>query len=1077
MLPIAYYLLKVIVCSGILYGYYWLLLRNKVFHGYNRFYLMAAVVLSLLLPLIKINFWQQPEQQQAGMIQILQAVSSSDAYMDNVIIRANTGLSSFDWEQVYPLLFLAVSLVMAIIFIRTLYFIRTLLKQYPQQQIGSISFVNTDAKSTPFSFLHYIFWNQNIDMDTSTGKQIFKHEVAHVQEKHTYDKLFINLVLIFYWSNPFFWLIRKELNMIHEFIADKKAVEDSDTTAFAAMILQATYPQHRFQLTNNFFYSPIKRRLLMLTKNNNPRVNYWGRIMVLPLAVLVFAAFTFKVKSADKTINDQNTALVKAQLQQLNSAVQLNDTTVRGFYINTKFSDSSYLKSQDFKTRALIIIDDKEIGNFGMDYIEQNKISFTTIITYKPSEAKKIYGEKGKSGAIVLTQKSVTFIRADTIYLDDRTNTVKITKTNSGEKAEFDDALIYLEGKVITSQELKNINPEKINSIDILKGDKLPDIMESQGKKSVINISLKPDNLKEVVVVGKKATPLYVIDGKEQDNDFNLNSIDPENIQRVDVLKDNTATEKYGEKGKHGVVLITTKKENPVVIAMGKPATVNIKMEELYIGILNPVTVQSNVDVQDLVVSVSNGSVSGNNGRYMVSVVKTGLVTIIVSKSGNGEILGSFKFNAVRVPDNIKDMNELKAAKLLKVADKTVSSIDNAILVMNGAVVTTVKTYLQNQAAYPLPEGDYISSKFLASADAIKKYGKQGEFGALEITVDEKKGSDVVVVQGHPSEKQQVAAVKKEPVISVGNLSASCTVNADDFKSQKEITVSNGYSFVSANAYFGGKGFPTPVVVSINGSSMYLLKEQLEKCQSGSFVSFDNVRVKKDGVGTIAIDGKSYALTGDITVVGYPSPGRTATDNKVFIKTEIEPSFVGGSDVWKQYLQKNLDANLPALDGWKPGTYTIIVQFIVHTDGSVSDVTSINYQGSKTAQHCIDLIRKSPKWAPAIQNNRKVNAYRKQPITFVVEENTNKAITEIYNVPLKVHLMNGNSISTYHMVGNGAFTMQPGELLLINGKPAAKTPFVKREDVLAMEFYDAGAGKKIFGEKVSAGVLLIKTKS
>ncbi|MEI8060180.1 MAG: M56 family metallopeptidase, partial [Ferruginibacter sp.] len=296
MLPIAYYLLKVIICSGILFGYYWLLLRNKVFHGYNRFYLMAVVLLSLLLPLIKIDFWQaQPEQ--GGVIQILQAVSGTDAYMNNVIISTTNSNYNWDWEQLYPVLYLAVSLVMSIIFIRTLYIIRSLLKKYPTQVIDSISFVNTDAKSTPFSFLNYIFWNRHIDMDTTTGKQIFKHEVAHVQEKHTHDKLFINLVLILFWCNPFFWLIRKELNMIHEFIADKKAVEDNDTSAFAAMILQATYPQHRFQLTNNFFYSPIKRRLLMLTKNNNPKVNYWGRIMVLPLLVLVFAAFTFKTKN------------------------------------------------------------------------------------------------------------------------------------------------------------------------------------------------------------------------------------------------------------------------------------------------------------------------------------------------------------------------------------------------------------------------------------------------------------------------------------------------------------------------------------------------------------------------------------------------------------------------------------------------------------------------------------------------------------------------------------------------------------------------------------------------------------
>src|SRR5205085_5379648 len=104
-----------------------------------------------------------------------------------------------------------------------------------------------------------------------TGKHIFKHEVAHVKEKHSYDKLFLNILLIVAWFNPFFWLIRKELNMIHEFVADKHAVENYDTEAFAAMILQAAYPQHQFQLVNHFFYSPIKRRLAMLTKNQNPR--------------------------------------------------------------------------------------------------------------------------------------------------------------------------------------------------------------------------------------------------------------------------------------------------------------------------------------------------------------------------------------------------------------------------------------------------------------------------------------------------------------------------------------------------------------------------------------------------------------------------------------------------------------------------------------------------------------------------------------------------------------------------------------------------------------------------------------
>src|SRR5690606_34388461 len=115
-------------------------------------------------------------------------------------------------------------------------------------------------------------------------------------EKHSADRLFMNIVLIFFWCNPFFWLMRREMNMIHEFIADSKAIEDSDTTAFAAMILHAAYPQQAFGLTSSFFSSSIKRRLRMLAQMQNPRISYIGRVLALPLLAFIFAAFSIKTK-------------------------------------------------------------------------------------------------------------------------------------------------------------------------------------------------------------------------------------------------------------------------------------------------------------------------------------------------------------------------------------------------------------------------------------------------------------------------------------------------------------------------------------------------------------------------------------------------------------------------------------------------------------------------------------------------------------------------------------------------------------------------------------------------------------
>jgi N-acetylmuramoyl-L-alanine amidase/outer membrane biosynthesis protein TonB len=306
MITLAWYLLKVIICSGILCGYYFLVLRNKAFHRWNRFYLLAAVVISLLVPIIKIDIFQNNDDK-GTVVQMLQTIS----YGDEVVVEysKNSGFQ-INTQNVAEGAYLLVSAVFLFIFFLSVYKIKILRKKFPETKIEDISFINTNAKGTPFSFFKSIFWNNAIDLHSRSGQQIFNHEIAHVKEKHSYDKIFMNLILIFFWINPFFWLMRKELYMIHEFIADKEALEDSDINAFAEMILQTVYPGQNFSIGNSFFYSPIKRRIMMLTKNKNPKVSYYSRLLVLPLAAIVFFAFTLKVKSKADNIYEGKTITV-----------------------------------------------------------------------------------------------------------------------------------------------------------------------------------------------------------------------------------------------------------------------------------------------------------------------------------------------------------------------------------------------------------------------------------------------------------------------------------------------------------------------------------------------------------------------------------------------------------------------------------------------------------------------------------------------------------------------------------------------------------------------------------------------
>ena len=109
-------------------------------------------------------------------------------------------------------------------------------------------------------------------------------------------------------------------------------------------------------------------------------------------------------------------------------------------------------------------------------------------------------------------------------------------------------------------------------------------------------------------------------------------------------------------------------------------------------------------------------------------------------------------------------------------------------------------------------------------------------------------------------------------------------------------------------------------------------------------------------------------------------------EDKVFTKVENEAEFPGGNAAWARYLEKALGGFNPAEEGAAPGKYQVIVRFIVSKDGSISDVQAETNHGSNMEAMAIKAIKNGPKWKPALQNGRNVNAYRRQPVTFIVEE-------------------------------------------------------------------------------------------
>ncbi len=108
-------------------------------------------------------------------------------------------------------------------------------------------------------------------------------------------------------------------------------------------------------------------------------------------------------------------------------------------------------------------------------------------------------------------------------------------------------------------------------------------------------------------------------------------------------------------------------------------------------------------------------------------------------------------------------------------------------------------------------------------------------------------------------------------------------------------------------------------------------------------------------------------------------------EDKVFQKVEIEASYPGGDRAWTRYIQREISRYMDELqDDGRAGT--CVVQFIVDRDGNISEVEALTMKGTKLAEICVNAIRKGPKWIPAEQNGRKVKAYRRQPVTFRIDE-------------------------------------------------------------------------------------------
>ena len=306
-----------LVCLGVFYTAYWLVLRKGTSHRLSRFYLLGSVVLALLLPLHFFGFHDiglKPHKTVSAVVEakqgyktIVSSIAKDQSVFKKKRVYEGTSLDQknnpvtqkTDYWSPTRILINAVLLVyfigLVLFLLRFIWQLNSLRKQivrYNTEKEEGIVFVYIDDAISPYSFWNYLFVPRSIK-DSLEFHSILEHEKAHILQRHTYDLLFIELVTVLFWMNPFVWFIRQSLRKIHEYLADEQVIKTGyDVCDYQALLLEELISTKTVGLTSAFHFKPLKQRIAMiqkLSKTVSKRLRFLRAIPVTMIILLSIA--------------------------------------------------------------------------------------------------------------------------------------------------------------------------------------------------------------------------------------------------------------------------------------------------------------------------------------------------------------------------------------------------------------------------------------------------------------------------------------------------------------------------------------------------------------------------------------------------------------------------------------------------------------------------------------------------------------------------------------------------------------------------------------------------------------------
>ena len=540
------YLIKASGLITVFYLAYILLLRKETFFTGNRWFLLLGLFTSAILPLFFITkiIWVEP------------TTNSFDWSNIQITTVENNPEPEINWSLIAIVIYFLGSIVLFAKLLFDFYSLSKVFKGKVNIPQGKFKLIDVTENIAPFSFFKSIVYNSTLYTPTEL-ENILEHEKVHSSQNHSVDVLLSRLFCIAFWFNPLIWLYKKAIIQNLEFIADSEAAKNSsDKKAYQLTLLKITTQENCVSITNHFYQSLIKKRIIMMNKNQSKKWNSWKYITVFPALVAFVFLFQIEVVAQEKEIPKQE--IEKKSLEDRTTEIivtkNTTDEELKKYCEELKKThdiDLSFFNIKRSENGEIINIKSKFKSPFG---------SGTNFQSRTPIKPFKFFYENSSVGYLNLDFSSIS--NDDNVYIDGKKSTqekldqlkpyeiekidvatisgkktILVTTKKQIEPDKFIDKEIYIDGIHSNYEEFSRLDKNRIDRIDITNEQK------------TVRITTKP-------ITNEK--PLIVVNGMLMKPDFDISKIDPSSITRTEVSTGIQARGNYGIEHPYVIAISTS---------------------------------------------------------------------------------------------------------------------------------------------------------------------------------------------------------------------------------------------------------------------------------------------------------------------------------------------------------------------------------------------------------------------------------------------------------------------------------------------------------------------------------------